>query len=60
MFHLGRRALCVLDDNIVGENGVFDAAFTKRCPLLPVKGRIYTIRGFIVPYAGPRHAGNVA
>ena len=51
MFHIGQRVICV-DDNIIGENGVFDRAFTERCPHLPVKGRTYTVRGFIVPYAG--------
>ena len=50
MFHIGQRVLCV-DDRFVGENCVFDPTFRERCPSLPVKGRIYTVRGFVVPYA---------
>jgi hypothetical protein len=51
MFHIGQRVICV-DDKFVGENGVFDRTFTERCPHLPLKGRIYTVRAFSVPYAG--------
>jgi hypothetical protein len=51
MFHISQRVLCV-GDRIGGENGVFDPTFAERCPNLPVKGRIYTVRGFVVPYAG--------
>jgi hypothetical protein len=51
MFHIGQRVICV-DDRFVGENRVFDPTFTVRCPNLPVKGHIYTVRGFVVPYAG--------
>ena len=50
MFHIGQRIICV-DDRFVGENRVFDPTFTARCPNLPVKGRVYTVRGFVVPYA---------
>jgi hypothetical protein len=38
MFHIGQR--------------VFDRTFTSRCPNLPVRGNVYTIRTFVVPYAG--------
>jgi hypothetical protein len=35
------------------ENRVlFDPTFTERCPNVPVKGHIYTVRDFVVPYAG--------
>jgi hypothetical protein len=51
MFHISQRVLCV-GDRIGGENGVFDPTFAERCPNLPVKRRIYTVRGFVVPYAG--------
>jgi hypothetical protein len=51
MFHIGQRVLCI-DDRFVGENGVFDPTFAECFPNLPVKGCIYTVRGFIVPYAG--------
>jgi hypothetical protein len=51
MFHIGQRVVCV-DDRFPGENGVFDPTFAKRCPNLPMKDRIYTVRGFVVPYAG--------
>jgi hypothetical protein len=50
MFHIGQRVLCI-DDRFVGENGVFDSTFAERCPNRPVRGRIYTVRGFVVPYA---------
>jgi hypothetical protein len=57
MLHIGQHVVCV-DDRFVGENGVFDPTFTERCPNLPVKGRIYTVRGFVVPCAGcPRTPG---
>ncbi len=51
MFHIGQRIICV-DDRFVGENRVFDRTFTVRCPNLPVKSRVYTVRGFTVPYVG--------
>jgi hypothetical protein len=51
MFHIGQRVICV-DDRFVGENRVFDPTFTERCPNVPVKGHIYTVRDFVVPYAG--------
>jgi hypothetical protein len=51
MFYIGQRIVCV-DDRFLGENGVFDPTFAERCPNLPVKGRIYTVRGFVVPYVG--------
>jgi hypothetical protein len=51
MFHIGQRVICV-DDKFVGENRVFDPTFTSRCPNLPVRGNVYTIRAFVVPYAG--------
>jgi hypothetical protein len=51
MFHIGQRVVC-LDDRFPGENGVCDPTFAERCPNLPVKGHIYTVRGFVVPYAG--------
>ena len=51
MFHIGQRIICV-DDRFVGENRVFDRTFTVRCPNLPVKSRVYTVRGFVVPYVG--------
>ena len=51
MFHIGQRIICV-DDRFVGENHVFDPTFTLRCPNLPVKSRVYTVRGFVVPYVG--------
>ena len=51
MFFVGQRVACV-DDRFLGENGVFDLTFAERCPNLPVKGRIYTVRGFVVPYIG--------
>jgi hypothetical protein len=51
MFHIGQRVVCV-DDRFAGENGVFDPAFAKLYPNLPAKGRLYTVRGFVVPYAG--------
>ncbi len=50
MFHIGQRVVC-LDDRFVGENRVFDPTFITRCPNLPVKGHVYTVRGFVVPYA---------
>ena len=46
MFHIGQRIICV-DDRFVGENRVFDRTFTVRCPNLPVKSRVYTVRGFV-------------
>jgi hypothetical protein len=57
MFHIGQRVVC-LDGRFPGENGVCDPTFAERCPNLPVKGRIYTVRGFVVPYAG--YAGTPA
>jgi hypothetical protein len=51
MFHIGQRVVCI-DDRFPGENGVFDPTFAERCPNLPVEGRTYTVRGFVVPYAG--------
>ena len=51
MFHIGQRVICV-DDRFVGENRVFDPTFTERCPNVPVKDHIYTVRDFVVPYAG--------
>ena len=51
MFFMGQLVVCA-DDRFPGENGVFDATFRERCPNLPVRGRIYTVRGFVVPYAG--------
>ena len=36
----------------MGENHVFDPTFVLRCPNLPVKGKVYTVRGFVVPYVG--------
>jgi hypothetical protein len=51
MFYIGQRVVCI-DDKFLGENGVFDPTFAERCPNLPVKGGIYTVRGFVVPYVG--------
>ncbi len=51
MFRIGQRIICV-DDRFVGENRVFDPTFTVRCPNLPLKGHVYTVRGFVVPYDG--------
>ncbi len=51
MFHIGQRVICV-DDRFLGENRVFDPTFAERCPNVPVKGHIYTVRDFVVPYAG--------
>ena len=51
MFRIGQRVTCV-DDKFVGENRVYDPTFTVRCPNLPLKGHVYTVRGFVVPYAG--------
>jgi hypothetical protein len=51
MFHIGQRVVCI-DDRFPGENGVFDPTFAERCPNLPVRGLIYTVRDFVVPYAG--------
>jgi hypothetical protein len=51
MFRIGQRITCV-DDKFVGENRVYDPTFTVRCPNLPLKGHVYTVRGFVVPYAG--------
>jgi hypothetical protein len=50
MFHIGQCVICV-DGRFVGENCVFDPMFTVRCPNLPVKSHVYTVRGFVVPYA---------
>jgi hypothetical protein len=50
MFHIGQHVVCI-DDIFPGENGVCDPTFAERCPNLPVKGGIYTVRGFVVPYA---------
>ena len=51
MYRIGQRIICV-DDRFVGENRVFDPTFALRCPNLPVKGKAYTVRGFVVPYVG--------
>jgi hypothetical protein len=51
MFRIRQRITCV-DDIFVGENRVYDPTFTVRCPNLPLKGHVYTVRGFVVPYAG--------
>jgi hypothetical protein len=51
MFHIGQRVVCI-DDRFPGENGVFDPTFAERCPNLPVRDLIYTVRDFVVPYAG--------
>ena len=51
MFRIGQRITCV-DNKFVGENRVYDPTFTVRCPNLRLKGHVYTVRGFVVPYAG--------
>ena len=56
MFYIGQCVVCI-DDQFVGENRVFDPTFAERCPNLPVKGGIYTVRDFVHPYGHPGPAG---
>ena|ERR1700730_10848348 len=42
MFHIGQRVVCVDIRRIDPEE----------CPNRPVRSGIYTVRGFVVPYAG--------